>query len=282
MKILSLFSSIFGILCISLGVKGHKSHNGINEFINTLDSIIDFSPSSPFNMVIAASVANMNDTIKGYEDLFNSSKDECMRGCYAYCIHMLEISTNRQCNSKFHQINEEYKKNKPCYKVNQDMQSLLDHGNAYLDLFCSRTEDDKDSCPFISNIVKMQKDTSSLKKTCGIKSLNRTQCENTLVNNLSIMIDAEKKIKDKNITYASGGNSITLTTPQYNLTKIEEDMKNSTCLIDIQPPQQIMVNANSTKKNDTASNHESSQAVLGQSMNVLLALMTVVLTALLF
>jgi len=281
MKILSLYFTIISALCITLGVKGRKIDSDTRHFLNTLRPILDINQNTPFNLAFAA-VANINDTIKNYEDVYNKSTDECMRGIYSYCIHMLEISHNLQCNSKFHSINDEYKNNKPCYKVNQDMQNILDHGNAYLDLFCAR--DDKAACPFVTEIVKIQNDTTILQNACSDPK-NRTKCDETLINNYSIMIDAAAKINGKNVTYTSGGNTITLTTPQYNLTKIEADMKNKTCVIDIQPPKQILVNINSTKKNVTSKaeeSKESSEAILGQKMNTVLILVTVTLIALLF
>jgi len=281
MKILSLYFTIVSALCITFCVNGHKIDSHTRQFLNTLKPILDIDVNSPFNLAFGA-VLNINDTLKTYEDVFNKSTDECLRGCYAYCIHMLEISYNLQCNSKFHAINEEYKSNKPCYKANQDMQNILDHGNAYLDLFCAR--DDKDACPFVTEIVKMQNDTTVLQKSCGADQKNRTKCDETLINNYSVMIDAGLKLKTKNVTYSSGGQTITLTTPQYDLTKIEEVMKNKTCIVDIQPPQQILVNDKPAKKNNSKNNktNETSEALLGQKMNMILAFVSVVLTALLF
>jgi len=288
MKILGLSLAILNTLFISLGVKGHEIDDGVKYYLNSLSSVIDYKPDTSINLAYAA-VANMNDTIKNYEAIYNKSTDECLRGCYAYSIHMLEIYNNLNCDSKFSKINDEYKKNKPCYKANQDMQNILDHGNAYLDLFCAKKEDNKEYCPFVSEISKIQTNTTLLEESCGSNEKNRTKCDNTLINNLSIMIDAEKKLKDskaKNpVTYASGGETISISTPQYNLTDIEASMKNSTCVKKIEAPKQILVNINSTntRKNDTkADGKESSEAVLGQHMNALLALITVALTALLF
>lgn len=235
----------------------------VNDFISTLDPILrDADPLyDPFNLYYAATTNNNStaaENIKKYENLYNISKDECLRGIYAYCIHMLEISYNLECNSKFNPINTEYKKNKPCYKVNPDMQNILDHGNAYLDLFCARGEDNK-PCPFVNEIVGAQNNGTIVNNACEMDSKNRKKCDNELIQNYSIMIDASNKLKNNNsTTYASGGNTISLSIPKYNLTKIEERMKNKTCLVEIQPPQQVLVNSEPTKKNDT--NKETSDA----------------------
>jgi len=251
------------------------------DFISTLDPVLRFADPlyDPFNLNYAAVSANATEKIAYYENLYNISKDECLRGCYSYCIHMLEISYNLECNSKFNSINAEYKKNKPCYKVNPDMQNILDHGNAYLDLFCSRGDDDK-PCSFVSNIVKVQTNATLIDKTCQSDSKNRTTCDNSLINNLSIMVDASKKLKSNSTTYASGGNTISLSTPKYNLTLIEATMNNRTCLVEIKPPQEILVNADPKPK--TSTNDQSSSAILTQNINTLFVLITITLVALLF
>jgi len=309
MKFSSLYLSLISTLCINLGVKGYEynaykyndnnvdynsynygnnydnnnvDYNSAYDFISTLDPILRFADPlyDPFNLMYAATTANATENIAYYENLYNISKDECLRGCYSYCIHMLEISYNLECNSKFNTINAEYKKNKPCYKVNPEMQNILDHGNAYLDLFCSRGDDNK-PCPFVSDIVKIQNSTSLIDKACTYDAKNRTKCDNDLIQNLSIMIDSSKKLKSNNTTYASGGNTISLSTPKYNLTKIEATMKNRTCIVEIKPPQQVLVSSEpAQKKNETK--NESSNAILGQNINTLFVIVTITLVALLF
>jgi len=210
----------------------------------------------------------------------DKSKDECLRGCYSYSIHLLEITYNLNCNSKFNKINEEYKNNKPCYKASPEMQNVLDNGNAYVDLFCAKDEESK-PCPFITDIVKIPDNSTIIEKVCKTPENERKQCDKSLIQNLSVMIDAKGKLGEtEKATYSSGGLSISLNTPNYDTDKIKAQLENNTCLAKVEPPKQILVKANDTNKNGTES--AATNIMMGRNLNTFVVLITVALVALLF
>jgi len=278
MKIINFF---FTALVVAFTSHAHKL-NPVSAFIETLEPVIIEDDSNPFNLLYSAATANVNDTIAKYEGLFNNSTDECMRACYTYSIHLMEITyvedVNKKCDSKFSAINDQYKINKPCYIVSPDMQKILDNGNAYLDLFCAKDENNK-PCPFVKDIVDLQTNTTHIKYSCRTAESNRTKCDEALIQNLSIMSDTNSKLVKKNATYASEKKAVSFNVPRFNLTKIEETMRNNTCLVNIEPPKEVLMNTNPIKGNAEAANQSCATT---QTMSILMIILSFVFTALLF
>ncbi|OUM59853.1 hypothetical protein PIROE2DRAFT_14519 [Piromyces sp. E2] len=289
MKISNLYFSVIATLCTGFTNAQQNDYsneiNPIDEYIKTLEPVLGIdSMIDPFNMVANAQVkVNINQTIAQYEDDYNKSKDECLRGCYSYSIHLLEISYNLNCDSKFSKINSEYKNNKPCYKVSPEMQNILDNGNAYLDLFCSKNENEQ-YCPFITNIVKIPENNTILEQVCKTPEDKRKKCDKSLIQNLSIMVDSHNKLgKTDKTTYTSGGKVITINTPNYNIVKVETQLKNNKCLAKVEAPSKILVNIDDNGKNDNKNDTESNAfTTVGQGMTTLMILVTITLIAILF
>lgn len=277
MKIINFFT-ILVVACFSYA---HKL-DPYAAFIETLEPVLVEDEVDPFNLLYSAATANYNDTIIKYEGLYEKSKDECMRACYAYSIHLLEITyeedVNKKCNSKFSAINEEYIKTKPCYVVSPDMQKILDNGNAYLGLFCAKDEKNQ-PCPFVKDIVDIPKNTTHVKYSCRTEKTNRTKCDETLIQNLSIMSDTNSKLVRKNVTYASEGKSLTFNVPKFNLTNIEDTMRNNTCLVNIEPPKEVLMNTKPVK--EVAEDANKSGATT-QTMSLLMIILSFAFTTLLF
>jgi len=223
---------------------------------------------------------NANETITKYEGLYNNATDECIRGCYSYSIHNLEITYNLNCNSKFAPINEEYKNNKPCYKAGPEMQKVLDNGNAYLDLFCAK-DDKNEPCPYVRHIADLPKNTTVIEKVCKTPENERTQCDKILIQSLSIMSDTNSKLINRTTTYISGGKSIAFNAPNFNLTLIENVMRNSSCLANIEPPKQILVNEK-TDENTVPSLEGNESGAYTQTISILMVVLSVVFTTILF
>ncbi|ORX44866.1 hypothetical protein BCR36DRAFT_585977 [Piromyces finnis] len=285
MKFLNLYIPVVTALLTGFSnAQGYGYTNEVNpvdEYIKTLEPVLNLNTMvDPFNLVANAQV-NVNQTLSQYEGLYNESKDECLRACYSYSIHLLEISYNLNCDSKFSKINSEYKSNKPCYKASPSMQNVLDNGNAYLDLFCSKDEKNT-PCTFVTDIVKIPDNSTIIEQVCKNPENKRNKCDKSLVQNLSIMVDSSTKLNDiKNATYSSGGKKISLNTPSYNLTSIENQLKNNTCLAKIEEPKMILVNVNETEQNKNDTN-TSDMITVGPNMNSFIVLLTISLIALLF
>jgi len=287
MKILNL--SLIVSLCAGIiNAQIYENNNEVNpieEYIKTLEPVLNLNTViDPFNIVAAATAkTSINETLASYEELYNKSTDECLRSCYSYSIHLLEISYHLNCESKFSKINAEYNGNKPCYKANPDMQNILDNGNAYLDLFCSRDESNE-PCSFVTDIVKIPDNSTILESVCKTPEDKRKKCDKTLINSLSVMIDSNNKLgKTTEVTYSSGGKTITLNTPTYDLAKIETQLNENKCLAKVEAPTKILVNADDKGSKDK-NNTKTSDAFItaGQGMNTFMILITFSLIALLF
>jgi len=260
------------------------SINPYDAFIRTLEPVLNEDVDvNPFNLLYGAAKANANDTIAKYEGLYNNATDECIRGCYSYSIHLLEITYNLNCDNKFAAINAEYKNNKPCYRAGPDMQKVLDNGNAYLDLFCAKSEKNE-PCPYVRHIADLPKNTTIIEKSCKIAENERTQCDTTLIQSLSIMSDSNSKLVNKTATYASGGKMISFNAPNFNLTNIEDVMRNNTCLANIEPPKQILKNTADGSGDDanTLPGIEGESGAITQTMSLLMIVLSVVFTTLFF
>jgi len=95
------------------------------------------------------------------------------------------------------------------------------------------------------------------------------------------MSDTNSKLINRTTTYISGGKSIAFNAPNFNLTLIENVMRNSSCLANIEPPKQILVNEK-PDENTVPSLEGNESGAYTHTISILMVVLSVVFTTILF
>lgn len=176
-----------------------------------------------------------NPEYDNFVNALSQTEDLCMENAYVVSLNLIHANVG-ECENKYSNKLEDFKKTRPCEDVAKDFQNAIDYMTNNVNILCNSEDTDnftidgiriKKPC-WYTEYIRTNRTLFETELYSECKKVNQTQCTSTLLQNYLEMEQIVKKLNKEKVTYQLENETVTI---RMDMSENDFDVLSDRCLV---------------------------------------------------